>query len=294
MQSQANNLGALSAPSHAVKQACVIRLGKVLLYSVGIDDLLSSSSRGLKHIVTVHSEMFVYAHENAAFESILQGTINTIDGRIVQCLCSLLYPGRNIRKITGADLIYDLAEYAGRHEERIFLLGAEARANQDAIEVLKTRYPDLVIDGYSPPFCSNIREQEWNQAILGRIASFRPTHLVVCFGPLKQETWISENADCLFKLGVRCAYGLGGTLDFVSGRKKRAPKWIQKVGAEWLFRVVSEPQRLGRTAKMFKMPYFISRFYSREIRILQQGDVSASPTIPANTAGVGIRKFGQK
>jgi N-acetylglucosaminyldiphosphoundecaprenol N-acetyl-beta-D-mannosaminyltransferase len=237
---------------------------------------MSSTRHELKHIATVHSEMFVYAHENAAFETILLRTINTIDGRILHFLCSVLYPGRHLRKLSGADLIYDLADYATRHGERVFFLGSEASSNREAIEVFKARHPDLVIDGYSPSFCSNIQEQEWNEGIFTRIASFRPTHLVVCFGPVKQEMWISQNADRLFRLGVRCAYGLGGALDFVSGRKRRAPKWVQTVGAEWLFRLVFEPQRLGRTARMFKMPYFVLKFYKREVRIPnEQGSIDA-------------------
>ena len=245
-----------------------------------VDELLSSNSHELKHIATVHAEMFVYAHENAAFEPILQRTINTIDGRIVHLLCSLLYPGRNLRKLSGSDLIYDLAEYAARHGNRVFFLGAEASSNREAIEALKARYPGLVIDGYSSFVLSRIsKSQEWNKAIFSRIASFRPTHLVVCFGPVKQEMWISQNADRLFQLGVRCAYGLGGTLDFVSGRKTRAPRWIQWIGAEWLFRVVFEPHRLGRTAKMFKMPYFAFKFYKREVHIPKNTGASTRASV---------------
>jgi UDP-N-acetyl-D-mannosaminuronic acid transferase (WecB/TagA/CpsF family) len=63
-------------------------------------------------------------------------------------------------------------------------------------------------------------------------------------------------------------------LDFVSGRKKRAPKWMQMAGAEWLFRVITEPTRLGRTLKMFKMPYFAARFYKREIELLGKPEES--------------------
>jgi N-acetylglucosaminyldiphosphoundecaprenol N-acetyl-beta-D-mannosaminyltransferase len=81
--------------------------------------------------------------------------------------------------------------------------------------------------------------------------------------------WISQNANLLFRLGVRCAYGLGGTLDFVSGRKKRAPKWTQTVGVEWLYRALTESGRLSRTAKMFKMPYFALRYFSREVETTQ-------------------------
>lgn len=240
---------------------CSVRLGKVSLQSMEIDELLSGCGKSLKHVVTVHSEIFVYAHENASFNELLKHTVNTIDGRIVHLFCSALNPGHRLRKLSGSDFIYNLADHAAKRGERVFLLGADADANRKTIEILKARCPHLSIDGYSPAFCANIQEQKWNEDMLSRIASFHPTHLVVCFGPVKQEMWIAQNANYLFRLGVRSAYGLGGTLDFVSGRKKRAPRWIQLLGAEWLYRAVTEPKRIRRTVKMFKMPYFALRFW---------------------------------
>jgi len=259
-----NNIGVPQTSSDSANAPCAVRLGKVLLHSLAADEIVSSSGNELKQVATINSEIFVYAHQNPAFEETLKHTVNTIDGRILHFFCSLVYPGRKLQKRSGSDFIYNLADHATKHRQRVFLLGADPDSNRGTIEVLKARCPDLVIDGYSPSFCSNIQEQRWNDDILSQISSFRPTHLAVCFGPVKQETWISQNADYLFRLGVRCAYGLGGTLDFVSGRKRRAPKWIQDVGAEWLFRLLSEPKRLGRTATMFKMPYYAFRFYKRE------------------------------
>jgi N-acetylglucosaminyldiphosphoundecaprenol N-acetyl-beta-D-mannosaminyltransferase len=244
--------------------AWAVRLGKIRLQSMETDELLTNRGNELKHVVTVNSEIFVYAHENPAYEEILKHTVNTIDGRIVHLFSSLLYPGRKLKKLAGSDFIYNLADFATKRGERIFLLGADEEANRGTVAALKTRCPELVIEGYSPPFCKNIQEQAWNEDILSRIAKFRPTHVIVCFGPVKQEMWISQNANYLFGLGVRCAYGLGGTADFVSGRKKRAPRWIQVVGAEWLFRVITEPARFGRTMKMFEMPYFALRFHKHE------------------------------
>lgn len=259
---------------------CTVRLGKIWLHSMALDELLSTSGNQLKHVVTVHSEMFVYAHENPEFNELLKQTVNTIDGRIVHLLCSALNRGRKLRKLSGSDFIYNLADHAAKHGERVFLLGADGEANRKTIEILKARCPGLAIDGYSPAFCSNIQDQEWNEDILSRVAKFRPAHLVVCFGPLKQEMWISRNANYLFGLGVRCAYGLGGTLDFVSGRKKRAPRWIQRAGGEWLFRLICEPSRMRRTAKMFKMPYFALRFYKGEKELRE----ARSPLSPRERA----------
>jgi N-acetylglucosaminyldiphosphoundecaprenol N-acetyl-beta-D-mannosaminyltransferase len=264
---------------------CNVRLGKVMLQSVSVDELLSNSGNQVKHIVTVNSEIFVCAHEDAEFEALLQRTVNTIDGRVVHFLCSLLYPGRKLRKRAGSDFIYNLPEHATKHGERLFLLGAEGKSNQGTVEALRKRCPGLVVEGYSPEFTENIQDQSWNEDILGRIASFRPTHLVVCFGPVKQEMWIAQNANYLHGLGVRCAYGLGGTLDFVSGRKKRAPKWIQVIGFEWLFRFLCEPRaRFGRTAKMFKMPYYAFKFYKREIEFpadVESASVQPEPQVRA-------------
>jgi N-acetylglucosaminyldiphosphoundecaprenol N-acetyl-beta-D-mannosaminyltransferase len=245
--------------------ACKVRLGKIPLQSMEMEALLTNGGNELKHVVTVNSEIFVYAHEQPAFEQVLQRTVNTVDGRIVQLFCSLIYPAQGMKKLAGSDFIYNLADHAAKRGERIFLLGADPEANRGTAQILKTRYPGLQVEGYSPAFSANIQDQSWNEDILSRIAACRPTHLVVCFGPVKQEMWIQQNANYLFGLGVRCAYGLGGTLDFVSGRKKRAPRWMQIAGVEWLYRAIVEPARIGRTAKMFKMPYFALRFYRREI-----------------------------
>jgi len=177
--------------------------------------------------------------------------------------------------LSGSDFIYNLADHASKRGERVFLLGADPDANKGALEVLKARYPELALEGFSPSFAPDIADQKWNEDILSRISEFRPTHLVVCFGPVKQEMWISQNANLLFRLGVRCAYGLGGTLDFVSGRKKRAPKWTQAIGVEWLYRLFTESGRLSRTAKMFKMPYFAIRYYKREVGVVGKTEASS-------------------
>ena len=256
-------------------EPCAVRFGKILLQSMDTDDLLSSDNDRLKHVVTVHAEIFSYAHENPAFESILKHTVNTIDGRVIHHMCSMLYPGRGLRKLSGSDFIYNLAEHASKRNERIFLLGADPEANKGALDVLKARYPELAVEGFSPSFASDIADQKWNEDILSRISEFRPTHLVVCFGPVKQEMWISQNANLLFRLGVRCAYGLGGTLDFVSGRKKRAPKWTQAIGIEWLYRLLTESGRLNRTGKMFKMPYFAMKYYKREVGAVGKTEASS-------------------
>src|SRR5512143_1430994 len=70
----------------------VLRCGRLLLYSLPVADLFCSQTKRLKHVVTVNAEIFTYAHQNREMERILAGTLNTIDGRVLQWLCGALYP----------------------------------------------------------------------------------------------------------------------------------------------------------------------------------------------------------
>src|SRR5215472_2514792 len=155
-------------------EPCAVRFGKILLQSMDTEDLLSSDNDRLKQVVTVHAEIFSYAHENPAFESILKHTVNTIDGRVIHHMCSMLYPGRGLRKLSGSDFIYNLADHASKRGERIFLLGADPEANKGALDVLKIRYPELTVEGFSPSFSADIADQKWNEDILSRISESRP------------------------------------------------------------------------------------------------------------------------
>jgi len=244
----------------------ILRCGKVSLWSVPLEYLFMPRGRRFTHVVTVHAEIFVLAHEDERFAEILRNTVNTIDGRVLQGICNLLYPKHGVVRQNGANFIFDLAKHCRDHSERLFLLGASEKANGLAAQRLREEYPGLQVSGFSPPLQSYPFAKDWNALILDQIASFKPQHLVVCFGPKKQEFWIHENSSRLAALGVRCAYGLGGTMDFLSGLKPRAPKWIEFIGTEWLFRLACEPRaRFRRTLTMFRMPFYAARTM-REIR----------------------------
>lgn len=236
----------------------VFQCGRLCLQSVPLEFVFTPccGSR-LNHVVTVNAEIFALAHEDPKLGRILSGTLNTIDGRVLQGLCKLLYPAHRIVRQTGANFIFELAEHCASNSQRLFLLGSSDLANAWAVERLKGIFPGLQVEGFSPPIHPNPFDENWNASILAHIAQFSPHHLAVCFGPPKQEYWIDHNVLRLSELGVRCAYGLGGTIDFVSGLKPRAPRWVELCGAEWLFRLGCEPrQRFRRTLLMLKMPVY--------------------------------------
>jgi N-acetylglucosaminyldiphosphoundecaprenol N-acetyl-beta-D-mannosaminyltransferase len=171
-----------------------------------------------------------------------------------------MYPKHPIMRQNGSNFVFDLAEHCRKHSERLFLLGSSEKANTLATQRLRQEFPGLQASGFSPPVQNYPFAENWNDMIFKEIESFRPHHVVVCFGAPKQEYWIDGNSSRLAALGVRCAYGLGGTVDFLSGMKPRAPRWIEFIGAEWLFRLACEPRsRFRRTLRMFKMPLYAAR-----------------------------------
>jgi N-acetylglucosaminyldiphosphoundecaprenol N-acetyl-beta-D-mannosaminyltransferase len=238
----------------------VLRCGRLQLWSVPGKYLFTPRAKCMTHVVTVHAEIFALAHEDRRLADILAKSVNTIDGRVLQGICKLLYPNHKIIRQNGSGFVFDLAGHCREHSEKLFLLGSSEKSNALAMRRLQSTFPGLQISRYSPPLQNYPFDREWNVRILDQVEQFKPHHLVVCFGPKKQEYWIEENSPHLTALGVRCAYGLGGTIDFVSGVKPRAPKWIEFIGAEWLFRLACEPRaRFRRTLIMFKMPIYAAR-----------------------------------
>lgn len=163
-------------------------------------------------------------------------------------------------RVAGSDLIYGLSERAARHGHRVYLLGAGPGIAELAAEKLRTRYPAIQIVGVEcPPFRALTAEEQRHQ--IDRIRAARPDLLFVAFGQPKGEFWMVDHLD---KLGVPVMVQVGASLDFVAGKVKRSPKWMQKTGTEWIYRMAQEPKRLiGRywaNAVFLLRAVFASRF----------------------------------
>lgn len=206
----------------------------------------------LSYVIPVNTELIIIAHENKRFLEILNRNISTIDGQIPYWLIKMKYKNLLIEKLSGSDLIYDLCQNASLKGLKVFLLGGTEVANKLAKEKLKNLYPNLIIDGYSPPYSPYPFEYEINKKILEQIESFMPDILFVGFGAPKQEFWIDDNLEILRISGVRFTIGVGGTFEMVAGMEKRAPVFIQKIGLESVWRLYQNPKRFGRFIKLFK------------------------------------------
>ena len=187
-------------------------------------------------------------------------------------------------RVPGSDLVPALAAEAEKRGWRIFILGGEPDSLAAALENVRTAHPRLAIDGYSPPVAPLLELDD--EEIAARIRTARPDLLLVAFGCPKQEKWIYMHHR---RLGVPVSIGVGATVDFLAGKFRRAPRWVQQVGAEWIFRLLQEPRRLFRRY-VLDLAFFV-RALRRERKLFRQraGHAPAAErptTAPAESVSV--------
>jgi len=149
--------------------------------------------------------------------------------------------GRGLpQRVAGADLIFMLSRRAAQQGHSLFLLGGGPGVAEQAADTLTTAYPGLRIVGIESPILGRMTEQEHDH-LIWKIRTARPDLLFVAFGQPKGELWLAENYR---SLGVPACVQLGASFDFAAGRIPRAPRWAQRLGAEWLYRISQQPKRL--------------------------------------------------
>ncbi len=145
-------------------------------------------------------------------------------------------------RVTGSDLVPLLAEMAARERHSLFLLGGAPGVGEKAAAALTRRFPRLRIAGhYSPPLADILGMD--HTAILSRIEEANPDILLIAFGAPKQEKFANLHVRS-WKVPV--SIGVGGTLDFLAGTQTRAPKFVQRLALEWLWRLMTAPRRLTK------------------------------------------------
>lgn len=205
-----------------------------------IDAMIAADSP--HYVVTANVDFLVQAQRDTELRRIL------VDADLVLCDGTPLVwasrwlgnslPGR----AAGSDLVPLLLQRAAVRGWKIFILGGATGVADKAAAHIAGAYPTLPpIARYSPPF--RPLELMDHADIAARIAAAKPDLLLVSFGCPKQEKWISRNYRTL---GVPVAVGVGATVDFLAGQVRRAPRWMQRTGLEWLFRLGQEPKRLFR------------------------------------------------
>jgi exopolysaccharide biosynthesis WecB/TagA/CpsF family protein len=154
-------------------------------------------------------------------------------------------------KIVGADLFWDLGKLAEKNNFSVYLLGGFGNTAEIVASKLKAKNSGMRIAGWS-------NKNPGDPTILDDLNRTRPDFLFIAFGPVRQETWIAEHLD---KLPVKLVIGLGGTFDYVAGKRSAPPKIIRTTGLEWLYRLFTQPHRWRRIYNAFFGLIFASMRY---------------------------------
>lgn len=172
-------------------------------------------------------------------------------------------------RVSGADLIPELLKYAEKKGKSVYVLGGWKDAIPEFISHMRNQYPQLHYEIDEQVAAVDVRsvggKEVLDQAI-ERVRTFQPDLLIVALGPPFQEKWSHKHFN---ELNASVVINAGATIDFLSGRIKRAPKFLRKIGLEWLWRLISQPTRLRRI--LFAFPYFPLKVIAFLIKSPQSG-----------------------
>lgn len=206
-----------------------------------ISEFLQSEKQ--HQIVTVNPEFIIAAQHDDEFRAILnKADLSVADGVGIKFAAKKF--GQKLKeRITGMDLIDEIAKIAEQKNKSIYLLGAKGKVPEKTVIKLLEKYPGLKIAGYETGY----RHAWWkfkDEKLVEHIRRSKADILFVAFHFPRQDKWIYHN---LPKMpSVKLAMGVGGSFDYISGHIKRAPKWMRDIGLEWLYRLIRQPWRLPR------------------------------------------------
>ena len=204
--------------------------------------LLHEGKQG--YVVTPNPEIVMNARENPELmQAVSRASLVLPDGVGVIYGAKIL--GTPLQEKTpGIGFAAGVMEQLSHQGGSVYLFGAKPGVAELAGENLMKRFPGLKIAGTSDGYFTD------DGPIVEKINAAHPDLLLVCLGSPKQEFWMQEH---LGKVDAGLMAGLGGSLDVFAGVVERAPEKWQKLGLEWLYRLLKEPKRIGR---MMKLPQF--------------------------------------
>lgn len=241
-------------------------MSRIPIGPISIDDLNFTSiiekietviNKGIpSQIVTLNSLMFNFTLKDKNLSDAINNAAIVIADSVGITWAAKFLQNKKINRFPGIDLIYHLCGLAVKKEYTMYFLGARPGIVEQATEKLKNKYPNLKIIGMRHGYFSENEEPE----IFKKIKSLKPDILLLGYSIPKQEKWISSN---LQNLGVPIVMGIGGSFDVLSGKLKRAPVLMQKLGLEWMFRFIQQPWRIVR---IINLPFFVLHIIAIKIR----------------------------
>lgn len=205
-----------------------------------IDGWITSGERQYVCVTGVHGVM--ESQRDPALRRIHNAAgLVTPDGMPLVWL-SRFHGQRRTTRVYGPDLMLALCERSIATGYRHFFYGGGDRVAERLVQRLERRFPGLAVAGvYTPPY--RTLTQGESDEVVKQINDTKPDIVWVGLGTPKQEHWMAQH---VHRLTASALIGVGAAFDFHAGVKAQAPRWMQRNGLEWLFRLMSEPRRLGR------------------------------------------------
>jgi N-acetylglucosaminyldiphosphoundecaprenol N-acetyl-beta-D-mannosaminyltransferase len=219
-----------------------------------MDQIVERRERGYVCAIAVHALM-VSRQDRELRDALLRSSLTVPDGRPLVWALNLL--GERLPdRVYGPELMRRYCERAPAAGHRIFLVGGHDDAALVQLQAaLERRFPGIAIAGASsPPHRPPTPAEE--EELTARIAAARADVVFVGLGAPKQEKWMARMRP---RLDVPLLVGVGAAFDFLAGRKRQAPAWMQRHGLEWAFRLAQEPTRLAGRYLRYN-PAFVGAF----------------------------------
>ena len=192
-------------------------------------------------VATVNPEFVMLARRDSAFRRALKGAgLETPDG-VGLMLAARILGHRLPSRVTGVELVRNLAATAVGRGDRVFFLGAAPGVGAAAAAALALEYPGLPIAGEF----GGVPGEEGDAETVAAVRAAGSDIVLVAYGAPGQELWLERNLEVC---GASVGIGVGGTFDYLAGRVKRAPAWMRRIGLEWLYRLAQQPSRARRMA----------------------------------------------
>lgn len=218
-------------------------INKFNLFGLTFSNLDYDSITGLAEDSILNNKKISVGYVNphtarySAKNNLLQKNINTftynhIDGIGMQFACNLLIKDNKFQRINWTDEAFKFLSHSSEKKWKIFLLGSDDETLKEAVNKIKILFPELnlagSLNGYS----------DINLNTVEKINNTHPNILWVGLGSVRQEKWISENFD---KLNCNVVQSVGDLFSHIAGKRLRGPVIFQKLGLEWMFRLLQHP-----------------------------------------------------
>lgn len=193
-------------------------------------------------ITTLNAHCYNIAQSNSLYQASLKNSNILIPDGISIVWAVRWLTGRKLKKIAGEDLFLFELNLLQMNGGKCFFLGSTEKTLKKIKERIGKEYPNVIVRTYSPPFKSEFNEKD-NLDMLDVINTFQPDVLMIGMTAPKQEIWAYKHYNQL-QVGHICC--IGAVFDFYAGTINRAPKWMIRLGLEWLYRLIKEPRRMWR------------------------------------------------